>query len=120
MPEAQAIMDKYKGEDEYLLNFIHMYKDYNGFKRGINYALKKITNSSGEVIDPNLSTYYARHSWATIAGHLEVPIETISAGLGHKFGNESSIIYINFDLAKVDATNRMVIDLVTKRVDARK
>lgn len=111
--EAWEIINKYK-DDEYLVSFIHMYKDYSGFKRGINYALKKLTDRNGNVIDERLSTYYARHSWATIASMLDIPKETISAGLGHEIGSATTGIYIDFDQKKVDKANRMIIDYVTK------
>lgn len=97
-PEAMELIEKYKG-DEYLLNFIHAYKDYDGFKRGINYFLKKLSDDKG-VINEKLSTYYARHSWATIAASLDIPKETISAALGHSIGSNVTSIYINFDKKK--------------------
>ena len=61
---------------------------------------------------PKLTTYYARHSWASIASSLDIPIETISAGLGHEYGNRITAIYINYDYRKVDLANRKVIDWV--------
>lgn len=112
-PEAQSIIDKYS-DDEYLVSFIHMYKNYAGFKRGINYALKKLTNESGEVIDEKLSTYYARHSWATIASLLNIPKDVISAGLGHETGSTITSIYINYDQRKVDSANRLIIDFINQ------
>ena len=60
---------------------------------------------------PGLSTYWARHSWATIAASLDVPKETIAAALGHA-QNSVTDIYIAFDQSKVDAANRRVIDFV--------
>ena len=61
---------------------------------------------------PKLTTYYARHSWASIASSLDIPVETISAGLGHEYGNKITAIYINYDNRKVDIANRKVIDWV--------
>jgi hypothetical protein len=65
-----------------------------------------------EPLFPKLTTYYSRHSWATIASFLDIPIETISAGLGHEYGNRITAIYINYDNRKVDIANRKVIDWV--------
>ena len=58
---------------------------------------------------PNLTTYWARHTWATIAASLDIPKETIAAALGHG-GNTVTDIYIDFDQRKVDEANRKVID----------
>ena len=60
---------------------------------------------------PELTTYWARHSWATIAASLDIPKETIAAALGHG-GNTVTDIYIDFDVRKIDEANRRVIDWV--------
>lgn len=62
-------------------------------------------------ISTNISALYkARHSWATLAAELDIPKETISAGLGHEIGSDVTSIYIKFDQKKVDDANRRVID----------
>lgn len=61
-----------------------------------------------------LSSYYCRHTWATIAAHLEIPKETIAAALGHG-GNDVTDIYINFDRKKIDEANRKVIDFILEK-----
>ena len=61
---------------------------------------------------PDITTYWARHSWATIAASLDIPNETIAAALGHTYGNRITAIYIDFDMKKVDDANRKVIDWV--------
>lgn len=66
---------------------------------------------SAEGAFPGLSTYWARHSWATIAASLDIPKETIAAALGHG-GNTVTDIYIDFDQRKVDEANRRVLDWV--------
>lgn len=62
---------------------------------------------------PYLTTYYARHTWATIAAKLEIPKETIAAALGHG-GNSVTDIYINFDQKKVDEANRKVLNYLNE------
>lgn len=59
---------------------------------------------------PNLTTYFARHTWATLAYEIGIPLDTISQALGHSFGNRTTLIYVKNDQAKVDAANRKVID----------
>lgn len=116
-PEAMEIIERYRGQ-EHLLKFMDKRADYLQFIRQCNHALKTIGKTrqqgkrpEGEPIDNKLTTYVARHSWATIAAALDIPKETISAALGHG-SNTVTDIYIDFDRRKVDRANRMVIDAV--------
>ena len=81
----------------------------------LNKRLKEIGalsgNETSRPLFPNLTTYWARHTWATLAAGLEIPKETIAAALGHG-GNTVTDIYIDFDRKKVDEANRRVIDWV--------
>lgn len=119
-PEALEIIKKYKGEN-YLLDALDRWNSDRGFRAILNKNLKKIgpmvrVGRGGKKVHtplfPYLTTYYARHSWASIASSLDIPIETISAGLGHEYGNRITAIYINYDNSKVDAANRKVMDWV--------
>ncbi len=103
-PEAQVIIDKYKGRGRLLW----LYRRFiNAHRAGmsINREIKRITHKK------DISLYWARHSWATIAAQLDIPKETIAHALGHG-QNTVTDIYIDFDLRKVDAANRKVIDFV--------
>ena len=60
---------------------------------------------------PEITTYWARHSWATIAASLDIPRDTIAHALGHG-NNTVTDIYIDFDQEKVDKANRRVLDWV--------
>lgn len=117
--EAMAIIRKYLGA-EHLLNIMDSRSDYLQFIRQTNNALRKIGSCERHglggkktitAICPELTTYWARHTWATIAASLDIPKETIAAALGHG-GNSVTDIYIDFDRKKVDEANRMVIDWV--------
>jgi integrase len=59
-----------------------------------------------------VTTYWARHSWATIAASLDIPDDTIALALGHAGANSTTSIYIERDRRKIDAANRRVIDWV--------
>lgn len=108
-PEAAEIIERYRANDGLLLD-MHNRKLYTNFSKLINVNIKKF-EYNGEVVCPELSTYYARHTWATIAASLDIPKETIAAALGH--GSKTvTDIYIDFDQKKVDAANRKVIDYV--------
>jgi len=58
-----------------------------------------------------ISTYTARHSWATIAASLGVPRDVISHALGRGV-NTVTDIYIDFSRDEVDKANRRVIHLI--------
>ena len=55
-------------------------------------------------------TYWARHTWATIAHKIGVSKDVISLALGHEFGCKTTSIYIDYDMEKVDKANRQVLD----------
>lgn len=118
-PEAQALIDKYHGKN-WLLSPLDRYKSHQDYVAHMNKALKKIglhyTTSSkveGKILFPGLTTYSARHSWASIAANLDVPMEIIGRALGHSWvTNTVTSIYINFDNRKVDEANRKVLDAI--------
>lgn len=97
------------------------YKDYLDYLHHINRGLKKLgmeyNNGKGydkntKSICPTLSTYYARHTWATLAYGLGIPKDIISQALGHSNGVSVTDIYIEYDRDKVDEANRKVIDYI--------
>lgn len=120
-PEIMEIINRYRGK-EYLLNPCDSYKKYNDFIGHINDGLKRIgsINRVGrggkKVITPlfpGLSTYWARHTFATIA-HVEcgIPIDMVADLLGHSNGNEVTNIYIRKSEKAMDEAARKVIDVI--------
>lgn len=114
-PEAAAIISKYAGE-RHLLNYLDHHKSYRTFYnclvRGLNSVKVALNSIDDGITFQELTTYWARHTWATIASDLDIPDATIAAALGHSYGNSTSAIYINFNMRKVDEANRRVIDYV--------
>lgn len=102
-PEVTEIINKYPGKDR-LFSFCEHYANASSFGMVTNIFLKKIR--------AGLTTYYARHTWATLAFKLGIPKDTISLALGHSFGVRVTGTYINADLSRVDEANRKVIDYV--------
>ena len=124
-PEAERIINKYRGEKQ-LLNILDRYENYRNFTWRMNKNLheigemklvnKKIKGKTRQIKErtplfPQISTYWARHTWATIAASLDIPKETIAAALGHG-GNTVTDIYIDFVQKKIDKANRKIIDFV--------
>ena len=118
-PEALEIINKYRGK-KYLLDILDRWKSHKDFTLKMNRTLKRIgpvkrVGLGGKKIYkplfPDISTYWARHSWATIAASLDIPRDTIAHALGHG-GNTVTDIYIDFDERKIDEANRKVLDWV--------
>lgn len=121
-PEAMEIINRHRAEKgRGLLDITDRWKTHYLFIRQCNGALKRIgkTTRSGrggkKTITPEwekLSTYWARHSWGTIAYSIDIPKDIISQALGHSSGSSITEIYIERDQKKVDDANRKVIDWV--------
>lgn len=73
----------------YLLPILHegeadekaLYRQYKSRIYAVNCALKEI--SSLLRMQHPITTYTARHSWASIAYHKDIPLSVISEGMGH-------------------------------------
>ncbi len=62
-------------------------------------------------IIPGCTSYYARHSVASIAAELDVPLDLIARMLGHTDTTRKvTLVYIDYNQKKVDKANRKVID----------
>lgn len=116
-PETLRLIKKYEGK----VLLLHFSEDTNQKRKTVQYKdiiknvnkhLKKIAVKAK--LEIPLSTYYARHSVATIAYSLKIPEATISEMLGHSFGNPVTNVYISRDNKQADAALRKVIDAVTK------
>lgn len=107
-PEAMAIIDKYKGK-EHLLKVFDNITSYKYYEVALNDTLTKIC---AEIGLPDISAYWARHTFATIAYEIGIPTDTIADCLGHKSTHKITEIYIKKDIKKIDEANRKVIDYV--------
>lgn len=132
-PEALEIIERYKGV-RHLLSFgdvcekkgLHGWKDWlhrlndglqcvgpasymyvRGKKRG-----EKVRVKVYDALFPDLTSYWARHTWATLAAEIDVPDAVIDAALGHKSPFPMADVYIRRNGRKVDDAVRRVIDYV--------
>ena len=118
-PEAMQIIERYKGK-KHLLSILDRCGNELNWLHRMNDALKDIgktckpgTKKEGEALFPNLSSYWSRHTWGTIAAELDIPIDVIAHALGHNIPELNvTSIYIRFNEKKVDEANRKVIDFV--------
>jgi integrase len=112
-PEIIPIIKKYQDKTmKRVFCFYQMYSTYQIFNSNINSGLKQIARQC-EITD-SLSTYYARHSWATIArNNCRISRDDVHLALNHVDGNlKITDIYIEKDWTLIDEANRKVIDFV--------
>lgn len=118
-PEAMEIINRYrsKSDSPYLLNLLDgkrkgeaAYKEYQRQLRNFNYYLARLAMLCG--IATGVSSYTARHTWATLAKFCEVPEEVISEGLGHSSLDMTRTYLKRFESDKLDKANRIIYDYV--------
>ena len=102
-PEAMEIINRYKG-NKFLLNTLET-NDYNyrKYMAAMNRGLQKLGNFERkglggkkirDILFPDITSYWARHTWATIAHKIGISKDVISLALGHEFGCKTTGILI--------------------------
>lgn len=118
-PEALALINKYRGK-KWLVNVFDRISRHETFNQKMNFGLKRIGRVNQwcrghkkelEPLFPFLTSYWARHTWATVACELDIPIEVIGRAMGHS-GHSVTHIYIRYNCKKSDEANRKVLDWV--------
>ena len=110
----QEIIDKYDTTGTpYLLPIIKdVGKDerrqYKNASHLVNCKLKKIGMQLGLTIP--LTTYVARHGWASIAKSKNIPISTISEAMGHDSENTTRIYLASLNTSVIDKANSLIIE----------
>ena len=127
-PEAQAIIDKYAGE-KYLLDVCDTWSNPTDYLRRMDKGLKKIGpmvrkgqggKKSYKGILPDLSSNWARHTYASLGAALALPINIVSEGMGHKIGSPTTAIYVHYLRQQVDDATRQIIDYIIDKKPKKK
>ena len=72
-------------------------------------------------IEEGITSYWSRHTWATMASELDIPMEVIGRSLGHSlWDNAVTSTYIKYDTKKIDEANRKVIDYLNSDLECNK
>ncbi len=85
---------------------------YMQYRIALNYhnrKLKRLASLLGEPL--NLSTYTARHTWATTARNHQIPISVISAGMGHTSEKTTQIYLAALDDSVIDVANQKILEM---------
>jgi len=88
-------------------------KEYKNALKRQNDHLKNLSSMIG-IRDKKLTTYVARHSWASIAYDKGYPITIISQGLGHESEKTTRIYLDSFDYTTLHIVNEMITNLSEK------
>ena len=121
-PCIQNIINKYKNNtSEYIFPIIksddkgEAYKQYRSAINIYNRNLGVLSDMIGSGC--KLSSYTARHSWATAARKYAVPISVISAGMGHSSEITTQIYLKSIEDEVVDRANAEIINKLRINVD---
>ena len=121
-PEAMVLMKKYMNRDSsspYLFPFLESregtkeaYREYQLALRSFNQQLMLLGELLG--LGDKLSSYTARHTWATTAYYCEIHPGIISEAMGHSSITVTETYLKPFRSKKIDEANRQVVDFVRR------
>ena len=117
-PCMQKLVDKYNNDDSpYLIPLITRpgedeERQYQNRIHLINHHLKKLGEELG--LSSRLTSYVARHSWASIAKSQDVPVAAISEAMGHTTERTTRIYLKSFDNTLVDCANQKVLSAISR------
>ena len=104
------LFEKYKSNNDYLLNFAERYQDSNCFNINVNSGLKPYCNYNGL---PKICIYNFRHSWATIAqNNCGASTAEVGFALNHSSAHRVTEGYIKKDYSPISVLNEKVIACV--------
>lgn len=119
-PEAMSLLQKHRDKNQaspYLLPLLHSpegteaaYREYQLALRTFNYQLCVLSKVLG--LEEPLSSYVARHSWATTAYYCEVHPGIISEAMGHSSLAITETYLKPFRNKKIDEANNRIISFV--------
>ena len=115
-PDMQEIVEKYKSYNSpYLLPIATgegtiVWRQYKNAYNRITKHLKKLGEMIGLSIP--LTTYVARHSWASIAKSKNIALSTISEALGHDSEKTTQIYLSSLDTSAVDKANQLILNSI--------
>ena len=109
--QTKQLIEKYRsGEpDDYLFPIVKKGREYVSYRTGVR-SLNRKLKTVGEELELSipLTSYVARHSWATIAKRSGISTAIISEGLGHDSELTTQIYLDSFENETLDAANELV------------
>ena len=90
------------------------YREYQLALRNFNYQLELLGKALG--LKDRLSSYTARHTWATTAYYCEIHPGIISEAMGHSSITVTETYLKPFRNKKIDEANMQVLDFIKRSV----
>lgn len=125
LPEALELLNRYRNTDPaspLLLNFLSgrshgeaAFSEYRHRLGELNRGLSRLARFCR--LEADVSSYTARHTWATLAKYCQVPEEVISEGLGHSSLEVTRTYLKRFEGDELDRANRIIIDYICNGVE---
>ena len=84
-------------------------KRFREYQSGLNAYNKALRTLAAQVGLPGLSSYSARHTWATSAYNAGIPVSVISEGMGHSTEKVTRIYLNQMDNTIIDQANRTLL-----------
>lgn len=120
-PDAMRLLQKYrdKTDSEYLFPLLHgglfMEEHHHRYQETLRHFNRELARLMKQLLPGvSVSSYTARHTWATLAYHNGVPVGLISQSLGHSSIRVTMTYLKPFDAEVIDRVNKQVISLVKK------
>ncbi len=109
----QEIVDRWKSacDSAHLLPIIGGEDDERAqYKRKLYYTNRKLKEIARMInLSTILTTYVARHSWASIARDKHIPLSVISEGMGHDSEATTQIYLASISSNAIDRANRLIL-----------
>jgi integrase/recombinase XerD len=119
VPEATKILNYYKDSSKsFLLPIANGLKEDETLIVDIKTKTKFINKYLGKIAELincefHLTSYVARHTWATTAKRLGYSNELIAEAMGHEYGNATTAIYLDsFDQEVIDNMNENICHMI--------
>ena len=110
----RKLINKYRNNGKYILPILNsgsksLYTRYRSGLKRHNHFLKILSENLNLPVP--LTSYVARHSWATIAKKSGIPVSVISESLGHSNEKITYTYLAELDPSVIDTANDCVTDL---------
>jgi len=116
VPLMREIIDRYATTTAFVFPILtdetdtrHAYQQYRYAIQRINKSLRELGAMLGGL---HLTTYVARHSWATAANRHNVPLSVISQSMGHDSLRTTEIYLKSLESTQIDQANRDLLHSV--------
>lgn len=120
---AMKLLKRYASKDPaspYLLDILDgslsgkaAYKDYQKALRMLNFRLHQLSKRCK--LGKKVSSYTARHTWATIAKSRGIPVKLISEALGHASISTTEGYLKQFEADEIEHANKIIINYIFRK-----